>query len=238
MYYVSCSRKVSQNTAGTAILQQINMAVPPNPACAAKHATIQEMVGCEVRYGMVRHADAEQYQKQQNSSSGLFNAPESFKTAVMRPHASGFCKGPALHPVKAYHISAAAKRQVLGRGQPQAALLLDFQRHLYADKKAWSTKERLRPAGIVMGAAQMLTQGFNNFTNLQDRNSAPAKRHGLPNRPQTSSYGARKVLSTIPNRKSIIKIVKQDCVEKRPNRTSSYLVPKFKCLLPPKNPQW
>ncbi|DBA76180.1 TPA: hypothetical protein ACH3X1_009909 [Trebouxia sp. C0004] len=72
--------------------------------------------------------------------------------------------------------------------------------------------------GIVMGAAQMLTQGFNDFTSLQDRNTAPAKRHGLPNRPQTSSYGARKVLSTIPNRKSIIKIVKQDCVEKRPKR--------------------
>ena len=55
--------------------------------------------------------------------------------------------------------------------------------------------------GIVMGAAQMLTQGFNNCTNLQDRNIAPAKRHGLPNRLQTSSYGARKVLSTISNRK-------------------------------------
>ena len=68
--------------------------------------------------------------------------------------------------------------------------------------------------GIVMGAAQMLTQGFNNCTNLQDRNSAPAKRYGLPNRLQTSSYGARKVLSTISNRKSTIKIVKQDCVEK------------------------
>ncbi|DBB15973.1 TPA: hypothetical protein ACH3X3_003345 [Trebouxia sp. C0006] len=39
--------------------------------------------------------------------------------------------------------------------------------------------------GIVMGAAQMLTQGFNicnNVVDLQDRNSAPAKRHGLLNR--------------------------------------------------------
>ncbi|KAA6426480.1 MAG: hypothetical protein FRX49_03591 [Trebouxia sp. A1-2] len=53
--------------------------------------------------------------------------------------------------------------------------------------------------GIVMGAAQMLTHGFNNRTNLQDRNSAPAKRHGLPNRLQTSNYGARKVLSTTSN---------------------------------------
>ncbi|DBA91630.1 TPA: hypothetical protein ACH3X1_003238 [Trebouxia sp. C0004] len=85
-----------------------------------------------------------------------------------------------------------------------------------------------------MVAAQMLTQGFNNCTNLQDRDSATVKRDGLPNRLQTSSYGARKVLSTILNRKSTIKIVKQDCVEKRPNRTSSYLVPKLKCLLPPK----
>ncbi|DBA97414.1 TPA: hypothetical protein ACH3X1_016733 [Trebouxia sp. C0004] len=106
--------------------------------------------------------------------------------------------------------------------------------------------------GIVMGAAQMLTQGFDNCTNLQNRDSATVKRHGLPNRLQTSSYGARKVLSTIPNRKSIIKIVKQDYVEKRPNRTSSYLavagkwssghscagVPKLKCLLPQKILQW
>ncbi|KAA6418920.1 MAG: hypothetical protein FRX49_11146 [Trebouxia sp. A1-2] len=68
--------------------------------------------------------------------------------------------------------------------------------------------------GIVMGAAQMLTQGLNNRTNLQDRNCAPVKRHGLPNRLQTSSYGARKVLSTIPDRKSIIKVVKQDRMEK------------------------
>ncbi|DBA68126.1 TPA: hypothetical protein ACH3X2_013934 [Trebouxia sp. C0005] len=51
--------------------------------------------------------------------------------------------------------------------------------------------------GIVIGAAQMLTQGFNNGTNLQNGNSAPAKRHGLPNRLQTSGYGARKVLCTI-----------------------------------------
>ena len=65
-----------------------------------------------------------------------------------------------------------------------------------------------------MGAAQMLMQGLNNHTNLQDRNSAPVKRHGLPNRLQTGSNGARKDLGTIPDRKSIIKVVKQDCVEK------------------------
>ncbi len=91
--------------------------------------------------------------------------------------------------------------------------------------------------GIVMGAAQMLTHGFNNCTNLQDGNSVPAKRHGLPNRLQTSSYGARKVLITICNRKGIIKIVKQDCVEKRPNMTSSYFVPKFKCSSPERERQ-
>ncbi|KAA6421261.1 MAG: hypothetical protein FRX49_08747 [Trebouxia sp. A1-2] len=64
--------------------------------------------------------------------------------------------------------------------------------------------------GIVMGAAQMLTQGFDNCTN---RDSAPVKRHGLPNGFQTSSYEARKVPATISNRKSIIKTVKYDCVE-------------------------
>jgi len=50
--------------------------------------------------------------------------------------------------------------------------------------------------GTVMGAAQMLTQGFKNCNNFQDRDSAPGKRHGLPNRLQTSSYAARKILST------------------------------------------
>ena len=68
--------------------------------------------------------------------------------------------------------------------------------------------------GIVMGAAQMLTQGLNNHINLQDRNTALVKRHGLPNRLQTFSYGARKVLSTIPDRKSIVKVVMQDRMEK------------------------
>ena len=68
--------------------------------------------------------------------------------------------------------------------------------------------------GIVMGAAHMLTQGFDNCTNLQDRDSTPAKRHGLAKGFQTSSYGARKVLGTIPYRKSNVMVVKQDCVEK------------------------
>ena len=61
--------------------------------------------------------------------------------------------------------------------------------------------------GIVMGPAQMLTQGFHNRTNLQNRDNAPVVRHGLPNGLQTNSYGARRVLGTIPNRKSIIKII-------------------------------
>ncbi len=52
--------------------------------------------------------------------------------------------------------------------------------------------------GIVMGAAQMLTQGFLNCTNFQDMDSARVRRHGLPNRLQTSSCGARKVLGAIP----------------------------------------
>ncbi len=47
---------------------------------------------------------------------------------------------------------------------------------------------------------------------------------------QASSYGARKVLGTLPATISMIKIVKQDGVEKRPNRTSSCVVPKFMSL--------
>jgi len=98
--------------------------------------------------------------------------------------------------------------------------------------------------GIVMGAAQMLTQGFLNCTNIQDRDSVHITRHGLPNRLQTSSCAAIKVLGAIPqwhlawaNRKSIIKMVKQDCVEMRPNRNCSCFGSKLKCLLPPKNLQ-
>ncbi len=34
--------------------------------------------------------------------------------------------------------------------------------------------------GIAMAAAQMLTQGFISCANLQDRDSAPVKRHALP----------------------------------------------------------
>ena len=76
--------------------------------------------------------------------------------------------------------------------------------------------------GIVMGAVQMLTQALHNRTNLQNRDNTPIMRHGLPNGLQASSYGARKVLDRIPSRKSIINIVKQDRVKKRPNMASSY----------------
>ena len=37
-----------------------------------------------------------------------------------------------------------------------------------------------------------------------------------------------KIVAPNPNRKGIIKIVKQDCAEKRPNRTSTYFIPKSK----------
>ncbi|DBA74930.1 TPA: hypothetical protein ACH3X2_009258 [Trebouxia sp. C0005] len=49
---------------------------------------------------------------------------------------------------------------------------------------------------------------------------------------QASSYGARKVLGTLPAAAttSLIQIVKQDGVNKHPNRTSSYVVPRFKLL--------
>ena len=90
--------------------------------------------------------------------------------------------------------------------------------------------------GIVMGAVQMQTQGLHNCTNYIGDNTT-IHRHGLPDGLQASSYGARKVPGTTPDRESIIKVVKQDCVEKRPNRTSSQPVPKFKSPPPPKNLQ-
>ncbi len=91
--------------------------------------------------------------------------------------------------------------------------------------------------GIVMGAVQMQTQGLHNCTNLYNGDNTTIHRHGLPDGLQASSYGARKVPGTTPDRESIIKVVKQDCVEKRPNRTSSQPVPKFKSPPPPKNLQ-
>ena len=56
---------------------------------------------------------------------------------------------------------------------------------------------------------------------------------GLPNGLQASSYGARNVLG----RKSITDVVKQNRAKKRPNETSSYVVPKFKSPLPQQNMQ-
>jgi len=91
--------------------------------------------------------------------------------------------------------------------------------------------------GIVMGAVQMQPQGLHNCTNLYNGDNTTIHRHGLPDGLQASSYGARKVPGTTPDRESIIKVVKQDCVEKRPNRTSSQPVPKFKSPPPPKNLQ-
>lgn len=79
-----------------------------------------------------------------------------------------------------------------------------------------------------------LKQGFHNSLNLQYRNIASTMRHGLLNRQQASSYGARKVPGIIPNRKCIIKIIKQDWVHKRPNRTGSYFVPNFTSPSPTK----
>jgi len=49
--------------------------------------------------------------------------------------------------------------------------------------------------GIVMGATQMLTQGFYNCTDLQNRDNASIMRHGLPNGLQISSYGAINLLA-------------------------------------------
>ena len=67
-----------------------------------------------------------------------------------------------------------------------------------------------------MDAVQVLTQGFTIVWHNRDK--APVMRHGLPNGLQATSYGAKQA---IPNSNSIIKIVKQDCVEQRPNRTST-----------------
>ncbi len=62
-----------------------------------------------------------------------------------------------------------------------------------------------------MGATQMLTQGYRNSINLQNRENACVMWHGLPHGLQASSHGARKIPGTVPNRKSVIKIAKQDC---------------------------
>jgi len=61
-----------------------------------------------------------------------------------------------------------------------------------------------------MGTAQMLTQDFHSCTNLHSRDNPTIMRHGLLNGLQACSYGARTVLGTMPNRHSIINIVKQD----------------------------
>ena len=64
--------------------------------------------------------------------------------------------------------------------------------------------------GIVMGAAQMLTQGFHHCSNLHIKDNITIMTHGLPNGLQASSYGPRKDLGTPPNTKSVIRLVKQD----------------------------
>ncbi len=48
-----------------------------------------------------------------------------------------------------------------------------------------------------MGAAQLLTQGFCNCSNLHNRHDITIMRRGLPNRPQANNYKARKVLGTM-----------------------------------------
>ena len=53
IYLVSCSGKVMNTSAGTAILQNINMACPPSPTCADKHRSINTELRCQLRYGMV-----------------------------------------------------------------------------------------------------------------------------------------------------------------------------------------
>ncbi len=92
----------------------------------------------------------------------------------------------------------------------------------------WGRRRTMQ--GIVMGAAQMLTQGFHNCSNLHIMDKITIMTHGLPNGLQASSYGARKIVGTPPDTKSIIKLVKQDGVEKLPNKTSSCVDPNIAIL--------
>jgi len=56
--------------------------------------------------------------------------------------------------------------------------------------------------GIVMGAAQMLTQGFNSCTNLQDRSSAPPKGMGCPTDCKQAAMEPEKFLAPFPTEKA------------------------------------
>ncbi len=73
----------------------------------------------------------------------------------------------------------------------------------------------------IISAIQMLMQALHSCTNFQNKDNTTIMRHGhgLPNGMQASRYGARAVLG-------------RSSVKHRPNRVSSYLVPKLKSALP------
>ncbi len=72
-----------------------------------------------------------------------------------------------------------------------------------------------------------MMQGFHKCSNLHSTDNVNIMKPELVGAVlQASSYGARKVLDTLPAAAtmSIIKIIKQDGVEERPNRASSHVV--------------
>ena len=99
---------------------------------------------------MLRAADAEQYRQRQRNPTVMSNGPDALRAVALKPHASGLCQGPSLHPISTRHVAASAKRHVLGTGQSQAyLLLLDFQKGLFAAKEAQAVRECMRPAVIM-----------------------------------------------------------------------------------------
>ena len=75
--------------------------------------------------------------------------------------------------------------------------------------------------GTVIGAAQMLTQGSHNCSNLHSKDIITIMRRGLPNGLQASSCRARKDFGTTSNTKSTIKIVKQEVWKTDPTGLAS-----------------
>lgn len=146
IYLISCRGTIVRNARGTPILQSISKTESPSPSCADQHAAVNETDRCEHRYGMLRAADAEQYRQRQRNPTVMLNGSDALRAVAVKPHASGLCQGPSLHPISTRHVAASAKRHVPGTGQSQALLLLEFQKGLFAETKAHAVRERMRPS--------------------------------------------------------------------------------------------
>ena len=62
--------------------------------------------------------------------------------------------------------------------------------------------------GMTVSATQMFTQSCYNCSNLHDGDNIAIVWHGITDRLQASGNGARKVLDTTPDMKSVMNIVK------------------------------